>query len=61
MGQMSKQTAGTLLGVGMVKATPEAARRRRRPRRGSRGSAAKMFGAASLLLTALGVLAVYLG
>lgn len=58
MAQMSKQTAGALLGVGMANATPESARRRRRPRR---SSAATMFGAAGLLLTAVSILAVYLG
>lgn len=58
MGRISRSTAGALLGVGVANATPVGARRRRRPRR---HSAAKTFGAAGLLLTALSMLAVYLG
>jgi hypothetical protein len=58
MGTMSRQTSGALLGVGVANATPARGKRRRHPRR---HGAAALFGAAGLLLTALSVLAMYLG
>jgi len=58
MGSISRSTGGALLGVGVANATPGRAKRRRR---GRRSGAAALFGAAGLLLTALSVLAIYLG